>query len=418
MFTVFVSFDEQNSIQLKTVRFLSGTFTFRVQWHLWFAITITLLVHEAFSTAGAAGRLRRVPPADHRDPRQLEEALRHLPGCGTARWVLPDAPLDEPDHHDHGVLRTAPRRQRRVHEFLQPLQHGVAAAIELLRELAQGDERIAHAVAHQLLGVPARYELQEHDAERVDVGLWRHHAVLQVLRRDVPARPRDAARHREQRLLGALFAVDAGGGARDGPRGAEAPELGAGPVTGKEDAAAADVHVHPRRARVLVQVPKPLGDVQRDMHPLRPRQWRRRARGGREEAVPERAVLGVLGDEVPPAAVVAEADEADQIEVVDLPHDLHLRRHIPVHHLDGRGVAVERRAVHRPADAVLRAEVVGGRLELRVGVHLQRGLDVRHGNARERLAGGKGELAAGEARRRRRPVVACLTFLLGHFAGG
>jgi hypothetical protein len=77
-----------------------------------------------------------------------------------------------------------------------------------------------------------------------------------------------------------------------------------------------------RRVRVLVQVPERLRHVERHPHPRRPAQA--------AEPVAERAVLSELVDEVPPAGVVAEADEADEVVVVELPRDVHLRGHVPV----------------------------------------------------------------------------------------
>uniref|UniRef100_A0A8R7JX13 Uncharacterized protein n=1 Tax=Triticum urartu TaxID=4572 RepID=A0A8R7JX13_TRIUA len=369
-------------------------------------------VAEAAARGGAAGAAAAARAALAERERRLQ--VGH--DVGHRRPVLalePHAVHGRVRHQLHG-LGLVRRRLRRA-----PVQH--------LAELPGHDARLR--VVHHAHRAPAlglledgalpRQRLQHHHAEAVHVAL--HGEVVQavVLRVHVPHRAGGLhgqvlrLRLRAARLLRLR---------RPHQRQPEVRHARHPPAV-QQDVGRLDVAVDDGRHGVRVQVLDAPRRVQQDLDAQLPRRHHRRRRVGVRaaalgvEVVVERAVLHVLVHQQPLVVLLAVADEADEVLVVEPGEEgqlrperalllLELARHWPrrLAALDGDLAAVgELAAVHRAeaprADLGLRLEAVRRRRQLRERVLLGVLLEVEGRRPAALPRHGAGELPPEEATR-------------------
>jgi hypothetical protein len=215
------------------------------------------------------------------------------------------------------TLPSAARRRRQVPPF---------PGRKTPTPIARGGPRLHHRPA-------AAGDLQQDDAEAVDVGVGVGPAGDHSLGVHVPHRPREHGRVRGPAVV-------------EQPGEPEVAELG---VEGRvqHHVAGLDVPVHHALLPLLVQVEQRGGQVEHDLAPARPRQQRAAV-----EVRVETAVGHELVDEQQLAAAVAPADDLHQVAVPEPADDAHLRGVLlpPLprslaHPLDGR---VEARLLEEP----------------------------------------------------------------------
>ncbi|CAL4936973.1 unnamed protein product [Urochloa decumbens] len=321
----------------------------------------------------AVGRLWRRRPLEVHDAFQH---LHHLPhGRPLPRLLLdaPEADLQRALHLRHVDILPGEELPVDDAEDVPPLVLLVRPHGELLPAGVLGHVEVAAAAD----------DLQQHHPVAVDVGLCGDGQVGEPLRRQVtPGAP-----HAGERPVAVVLGVDELGEPEVGDLGVE--------LVIEEDVLRLDVAVHDAVAALLVEVCDPPRGAHGDGEPRRPRHL---VRVGAEEEGVEGAVLHELVDEQAVSALGAEADEADEVEVVRAADGGHLhpelllplldplqllhRRHRPVR---------QHRPVHgaEPAGAKLLLEPLGGAVELPVGE--------LHGRARRVLQQ--------RVLRRRRPVL-------------
>ena len=192
----------------------------------------------------------------------------------------------------------------------QPLVRRVkdrVPAVEAPHPFQQNEGRLALQQHHRR---PAGDDLEEDDAEAVDVGVGARVARVDELRVDVPRR----AHHGLGGLPPPAMVAE--------PGEAEVAELGDERVV-QHDVARLDVAVHHALLPLLVQVPERRSQAEDDLVPLRPCQEALAVDA--VEMPVEAALRHQLVDEQEAMAAVAPAEELHEVPMLEPADDPHLR---------------------------------------------------------------------------------------------
>ncbi|XBH74444.1 hypothetical protein VPH35_101389 [Triticum aestivum] len=319
--------------------------------------------HAAARPAARGGRRHcheAVRRLGRRRPLQLHDPLQHLHHLAHAR-PLRRLLLDAPEAHLQRALHL-----RHVHILPgQPPVHDGQEVPLLVLLVRPHRELLPVRLLRDVEVAVAAHRLEQHHAVAVHVRLDGDGQVGEPLRREVPP----GAAHAGERPVPVVLGVDELGEAEVGHLGVV--------LLVEQDVLRLDVAVHDGVAALLVQV----RDAARRAHGHRePRRPRHRlaavaAAAGAEEEGVQRAVLHELVDEQAVPALGAEADEADQVEVVRAADGGHLHPELLLPLLDPLQLlhrhhrpVRQHAAVHgaEPARAQLLLEPLGRPLQLAV----------------------------------------------------
>uniref|UniRef100_J3L6M1 Uncharacterized protein n=1 Tax=Oryza brachyantha TaxID=4533 RepID=J3L6M1_ORYBR len=298
----------------------------------------------------------------------------HVEGARDGRRVDVDEALERLHHHPHGRPRALGVLRAPARHLARPLhlghvgaaaEAGVHGALEVAGEQEarrRRREEIHRAVLPLPHVPPSGDDLEQHHPVAEHVGLGRDRRAGDPLRRQVADRPAHCRQHAAEVAAHQLGEPEVG-------------DLGGERVV-EEDVLRLDVAVDDAVPAFLVQVVEPPRDAQCDLIPRLPAQDAAMARAGAEEVPVQRAVRHVLVHEQPPRPLGAEAEQPDQVDVLDGADGAHLRAELllplsntlQLLHRHRRPVRRQRALEHRPegAAAELLGEVLGHELQVTV----------------------------------------------------